>query len=155
MSLYPRGRYEHGVSKKTFEYAIIAIVLLGLLSLFLIVRSVTSTTTDTDLSGVLTAQLRAEEESARLSAAQLSRYGGSTTMHLLAVTRQHVYAMSQLNTLGISLLGGPLLPQALLDEALATLTACESLLHGGGTMDAQIATLWEQITAIQAHVAAM
>ena len=153
MSLYPRGRKESTFRRNKFEIVVTAAVILAILCLFLIVRSATSTTSDTELGSTLVEKMRLEEGFARESASQLSRIGGSTTIQLLATTRQHLYAMTQLNELAARLLNGrALIAQETLDAAISALNDCESHLLGGGTIDSQLSVLWAQIAEVQREV---
>lgn len=153
---YKRGSTS-GVNRRYMEIALGVIVVLviavGLLAYFLFFGS----TTDTRLRDVMLDQARGEYTLAHESASQLSRTGGSSTMRMLSQARQHVYTIGKINTLCESLLDGnrPLISQEPIEQALAYISTCESLLLAGQYIDTPLNALWEQLTLISAEIEAL
>lgn len=152
MSLYNRRPYDRGFSRKTFQYVLLAASILAIICIYLGARLWFGSTSDTHLQDVFIEQVREQDASARQAAGQLSRMGGSNTQHMLAQTRQHLYAISVLNGLSAQLVtgGGDLVPQAYIDLAMQAIDACETKILASGTIEMELNALWEQLNAIEA-----
>lgn len=159
MSMYFRGggNSDRGVKKSTFQIVVIVAGALALACIILLVTMSSGTTADTQVEDVLAAQARAQEGLARETAAQISRIGGSATMQLLAKTRQHLYALSQLNELAVALIGPgvQLTPQQSVNTAIATLDTCENRFLAGQSIETELTTLWEQLGVIATEAGAL
>lgn len=126
--------------------ALVLLLICIILSVVLFGRS----TSDSGLSSIFIEQVQTQEGLAREAASMISRTGGSNTMQMLATTRQHLYAISLLNSLSQSILDEKqgLVPQAQIDAAIEQLDTSESRLQIGQAIDQQINTLWEHLMAI-------
>lgn len=150
MTFFRKDAYERGVKRKTFDIVVILAVVFGLLSSYLFVRLITSSTTDTHVRDVLVEEIRNEDYLAREAASQISRLGSSNTWNLLGQVRQHVYAMQEMNALSGALLDSrhPLLPADALSDALVELGNCEARLLLGQAIDAPLSNLWQNLNTV-------
>lgn len=144
------------IKRSSYQLAIFAAIVLGVVCIILSIILFGGSTSDNSLRNTLLDRVLIEEEAARTAASQLSRTGGSTTMVLIGRTRQHLYALSQLNDLTSTLLNeASPVPADAINVALEALDGCIARLLEGQAIDAQLATLWAQITVIQASVDAL
>lgn len=149
-----RNNYERRVSRKAYNIVLIAAVVMTLLCGLLTYRLLSTSTSDTRLRDVLMEHAIREEDSARVTTSQISRTGGSNTWQLLGQTRQHLYALSELNSLATIFIdaASPLVPDEVLAQALENLTACESRLLEGRYIDDELSQLWTQLSVISASL---
>jgi len=149
--MYPFGRHDMGIGKKTRRVMILLIIALLLLNVvqFAVYRS--TFTQDSKLKDTLIAQVRADITSARSLSAQLSRLGGSSTQRYLAEIRQYLYGVSQLNGLTGQIFGGGqrLVPQDTVTEAVAAVDACEARLQEALAIDTPMAELQQALAALK------
>lgn len=150
MSMYRRERYNHGVKRLTFEITVAIAGILLILCIIFGINLFTSSTSDNALGTALVKQAQAEEAEARACAGQLSRLGGSTTTHMLAETRQHLYALATLNTLQHQLLGttDDLIDQSLINSAISCLDQSTELLLTGASIETPLNNLWLYLNQI-------
>lgn len=155
---YSRGP-RHSANNKAFRILFFTAVGLGILCIILLLRIFTGTTADTRLRDVFVEQARSEYASAAETAAQISRTGGSNTMRMLAKTRQHLYAIGELNALAEALYltgsGTDLVPMEPIEQAIAYLEACESQLLEGRMIDEPLGGLMETMNIIYESIQAL
>lgn len=149
-----RKYYERRVSRKTYNLVLIIAVTMTLLCGFLSYRLLSTSTSDTQLRDVLLEHAIHEEESARTAASQISRTGGSNTWLLIGRTRQHLYAISELNNLAVTFMdaNSTLVSDETLSKSLEILTACESRLRAGNFIDDELSQLWTQLSVIRSSL---
>lgn len=150
MSIKKRPATTKRVTRSTFELAVVCAIVFFLLALIFGVRLFSKSTSDTTISDTLVEQIVSQEGKAREAAAMISRTGGSNTMQMLAITRQHLYALSQLNDLSKALLNTQVdqIPQRLIDAAIAQIESCDVLLQTGQFIDQPLSELWELLMQI-------
>lgn len=148
-----RSRATH-VKPLTFQLMVLAIVLLAVFCVILLFIAGANNTSDTRVHDVFVDQARAEFTKARESASQFSRTGGSNTQRLLAQTRQHLYALMQLNTLSTALIDNtkPLLVSDPINDAISNLDASEARLMEGKAIDEPLNALINNLDLIAADV---
>lgn len=124
-------------------------VALGLAVIVLSILLAVGTTSDTSLRDNLLEHARQEDRLAREYAARISRTGGTGTVHAIAMTRQHLHGLELLNDMAEQLLlQKEIVPAEAISRAYTALDEAETLVLGAGTIDAQIADLWEQLGII-------
>lgn len=150
MNYNARGRGETILKRSHYYGGLVAIGVLFVLCVALLALWLGGSTPDNRVSDVLHQQAVAEYQSASSNALLLSRTGGSNTWQQLAQTRQHLYALTQLNQLASSLLDAQqqVAPQDAIDGALASLAECETLLLAGRAIDGPLTTLRAQLETI-------
>ncbi|MCL1796507.1 MAG: hypothetical protein FWG37_06415 [Clostridia bacterium] len=126
---------------------ICALVLLNAVQFFM---ARTTVTRDSIVRDAFVTRARSELIAARQSASQVSRMGSSNTYRVLAITRQHLYGITQLNDMTANLLGTreDLLPQDVVNAAIRSVEACEARNLEGYNSD-------EQLTELQAHLSVL
>lgn len=157
MSLYARNRYESGVKRSTFQAVLLVAGLLALICIYLVFRLTIASTSDTQLRDVFIERAQQEEQLARENASQMSRIGGTNTWQLLARTRQHLYALTQINELFSSLVASnqQVVPQSAISSALNALTDCETQILAGNAIDEQLSVLWDALNVIAEAASAL
>lgn len=153
--MYPFGRRNDTLSRKARDILILMVCVLALLNALQFILHRSTATNDSSLRAQYISQARSEIESARTAASQLLRTGGSNTLKLLAQTRQHVYAINQLNDLSNTLRGGRLVAEDPLDLTFRALDACEERLLAGLAIDTPLADLHAQLEAIYTQIASL
>lgn len=154
MSVIRNNRFhERNIKRSSYQAAVFAALVLGVVCIILLILLLSGSTSDNSLHNALVDRVIIEETAARTAASQLSRTGGSTTMNLIGKTKQHLYALSQLNELASTLLNeSPLVPVESINLALDALDTCIARLLEGQAIDAQLSTLWAQIALIEEAV---
>ena len=148
------GSRERGVSLLVRDILIIIICLLVILNVVQFAVTRTSAIRDAELRNTLVELVRADIESARSVAAQLSRTGGTSSQRSLAETRQYLYGITQLNAMTSALYrGGQVAPQATVDKAMEAVDACEARRQEGLAMDTPLSELWQLLSEISEAVA--
>lgn len=150
MPFLSNSRHERGVRRKTFEIVLAIAIVLSLVCIFLLIRLFGGSTSDTTLQDTLVEWAIQEDAMARESASQLSRTGGTTTVHLLGKTAQHLYALDMINELWTSWFGNahPLVPPTAIDAAMKAVDDSEALVLGAQTIDVPLAELHLQLNEI-------
>lgn len=151
------GGFSGGTNRKTLQILVLIIGILAVICIILAILLFAGSTPDTRVRDVLIDQARSQFSSAQESASQLSRVGGSTTMRMLAKTRQHLYAISQVNTFSETLLVGnnALIPSEPIDAAIISLESCEARILEGRDIDEPLSALWENLYTIMDYVEAL
>lgn len=152
-----RERYDRGVKRSTFELMVGGLAVLGAAVLILSIILMTSSTSDSTLRDTLVKAAVEQDGLARTAASQISRIGGSEAWQMIAQTRQHIYALQEVNELTMVLLGRsqPLVPEAALETAMRYLEDCERVLLQGNTIDTQLSLLWSQLDIVAEAVSAL
>lgn len=152
-SRFPR---RYGWSNQQRHFTILLVVAIAGIVTSLILGGilVTSSTSDAALHDILYARARLEESSAREITARLSRTGGTNTQHQLALLRQHLYALEQLNALSDSLLtrDKTFVPSDLITQAVSHVDRCETLLLTGQAIDSPMMDLRSVLSEIEAAI---
>lgn len=150
--MYLYKQPDKGMSRRTRDLLILAICVLLVLNAVQFFMSQTSVSRDSVVRDAFVFRVRAEVESARSAASQLSRLGGSSTIHLLAVTRQHLYGITQMNDMTATLLGSrqELVPQNIVLAAIRSVDACESKNMEGLPSDEPLAELQAYLANLSA-----
>lgn len=148
--MYRYSRKETAVSKKTRDILIIVIGVLILINAIQFFAYRSSGSREDVIRGTLVGQMQENIDAALAVVPQLGRTGGSSTMKWLALTRQHLYAMTQINDLAAVLLGqtGDLVPSDAINTATLAIDECERQLSAGLSMDTQLNILWGQLTIL-------
>lgn len=147
-------RYERVVKRKNYEIILGIAIVLFVLSVFLMIRLVGGSTTDTTLRDTLMEQAEQEDKLAREYASRISRIGGTGTVHVLAMTRQHLHGLEQINKLANQLLQKKeIVPSEAINLAFDALDECETLVLSAKTIDAPMGVLWEQLDIISQALA--
>lgn len=145
--MYMYRQNERGLTRRTRDLLIMAICALFVLNCVQYFMSRTSSERDSVIREMFIARVRSELDSARTNAAQISRMGSTNTYRLQAITRQHLYGISQLNDMTGTLLGNreALLPQDVVAAAIRSVDACSSRNLEGFASDEQLAELRVQL----------
>lgn len=154
MSIYPRGRRPHGSKRSPVNKTVLMVI--GVIAVavvaFFVIRGFVSTPGGVQLEQILLEQARQESKLANDTAGYLSRLGGSVTLQQLAQTRQHLYALQQLNSLSVQTLGSNrlIVPPEAIDEAMIAITEAENIALMAQVIDEPLVRLQEQLRIITA-----
>ena len=155
--MYPFGRHDRGISRRTRDLLVLAVVVLFLPNLVQLIVHGAGSSLDATVRETFIAQARSDIESAQGLSTQLSRTGGTTTTQQLAQLRQYLYGLTQLNEMTAAIFGTgrALVPQSEVDATLDTVSSCESSLQAGHAIDSQLSTLRAQLATLAEYAAAL
>lgn len=144
-----------GWSRKKRDAIILVMIALAIGNGIQAYYNIAASNRNGRLREVLIVQGSQETSAAVEGAQQLSRTGGSYTISQLGTIRQHLYAIRQLNALTAALFGANrgLVSNEKIDQAMQSLTTCESRLLAGQTIDVPLANLRALLEGISADMA--